>query len=170
MEKQCEDHFLQNIQKAQDSRLIVKLPFSEHTSALGESRDIATRRFLSLEKRLQKDQTIKKGYIEFMKEYEALGHMKEVPHIHLPKFHYFIPHHCVLKPDSQTTKLGVVFDASAVTSMSMSILLRFRMHKYVFTAHIEKTYRQIWINPKRKKTFSAKPDFGRNPTFGDPRL
>jgi len=48
MEKQCEDHFLQNVQKAQDSRLIVKLPFSEHTSALGESRDIATRRFLSL--------------------------------------------------------------------------------------------------------------------------
>jgi len=59
MEKQCEDHFLQNIQKAQDSRLIVKLPFLEHTSALGESRDIAKRRFLSLEKRLQKDQGMK---------------------------------------------------------------------------------------------------------------
>ncbi|XP_041674435.1 uncharacterized protein LOC121530130 [Drosophila eugracilis] len=99
MEKQCEDHFIQNVQKAQDSRLIVKLPFLEHTSALGESRDIATRRFLSLEKRLQKDQAIKQGYIEFMKEYEARGHMKEVPHIHLPKSHNFIPHHCVLKPD-----------------------------------------------------------------------
>jgi len=157
MEKQCEDHFLQNVQKAQDSRLIVKLPFLEHTSALGESRDIATRRFLSLEKPLQKDQAIKKGYIEFMKEY---GHMKEVPHIHLPKSHYFIPHHCVLKPGSQTTKLRVVFDASAVTSSGkslndlmhkgptvqnslMSILLRFRMHKYLFTADIEKMYRQI---------------------------
>jgi len=60
---------------------------------------------------LQKDQAIKKGYIEIMKEYEALGHMKEVPHIHLPKSHYFIPHHSVLKPESQTTKLRDVLDA-----------------------------------------------------------
>jgi len=92
------------------------------------------------------------------------GTWMKLPHIHLPKFRYFIPHHCVLKPDSQTTKLRVVFDASAVTSSGkslndlmhkgptvqnslMSILLRLRMHKYVFTADIEKMYRQIWINP-----------------------
>jgi len=80
-----------------------------------------------LEKRLQKDQAIKKGYIEFTKEYEALGHMKEVPHIHPPKSHYFILHHCVLKPYSQTTKLKVVFDASAVTSSGKS--LNDLMHK-----------------------------------------
>ncbi|KAH8318621.1 hypothetical protein KR059_002949, partial [Drosophila kikkawai] len=96
VEKQCKAHFLENIQRAQDSRFIVQLAFLEHTSALGESRDIATRRFLSLEKRLQRDHVIKEGYINFMKEYEELGHMKEVPLVNLPRAHYFIPHHCVL--------------------------------------------------------------------------
>ncbi|XP_075150528.1 uncharacterized protein LOC142224631 [Haematobia irritans] len=74
---------------------------------------------------------------------------------------YFIPHHCVLKPDSTTTKLRVVFDASAKTSTGLSlndlmytgpvvlfaILLRFRFPKYVFTTVIEKMYRQILIHP-----------------------
>ncbi|XP_070144684.1 uncharacterized protein [Drosophila kikkawai] len=94
-----------------------------------------------------------------MDEYESLGHMKEVPPTRIPTDHYFIPHHCVLKPESSTTKLRVVFDASCKTTSNKSlndilyagptvqselfaILLRFRTHKYVFTADIEKMYRQ----------------------------
>ncbi|XP_075167707.1 uncharacterized protein LOC142239830 [Haematobia irritans] len=67
---------------------------------------------------------------------------------------YFIPNHCVLKPDSTNTILRVVFDASAKTSTGLSlndlmytgpvvqsdlfaILLRFRFPKYVFTTDIE---------------------------------
>lgn len=98
-----------------------------------------------------------------MHEYEALGHMQRIEKQHLPTSNYFIPHHCVLKPDSSTTKLRVVFDASAKTSTGLSlndilhkgptvqselfsILLRFRLHKYVFTADIEKMYRQILMH------------------------
>ncbi|XP_060665603.1 uncharacterized protein LOC132797862 [Drosophila nasuta] len=165
LEKQCEMHFLQNIQTAIDKKPIVSLPFMDNASALGESRDLATRRFLSLEKRLLRDPQTKASYVDFMKEYEALGHMKEMHTNEITKARYFIPHHCVLKPESATTKLRVVFDASAVTSSGkslndllhkgptvqnsiFSILLRFRTHKYVFTADIEKMYRQIWIKPE----------------------
>ncbi|XP_043068883.1 uncharacterized protein [Drosophila bipectinata] len=165
LEKQCERHFLQHIQTAIDKKSIVRLPFMDNASALGESRDLATRRFLSLEKRLLRDPQTKASYVEFMKEYEALGHMKEMHTSEIKKARYFIPHHCVLKPESTTTKLRVVFDASAVTSSGkslndllhkgptvqnsiFSILLRFRTYKYVFTADIEKMYRQIWINPE----------------------
>ncbi|XP_037931335.1 uncharacterized protein LOC119666125 [Teleopsis dalmanni] len=35
--------------------------------------------------------------------------------------HYFIPHHCNLKPDSTTTKLRVVFDASSKTTLGQSL-------------------------------------------------
>ncbi|XP_044574080.1 uncharacterized protein LOC123258275 [Drosophila ananassae] len=161
-EAHCEKHFIETLKRAEDGRFIVKLPFAEHPSALGESKEIAIKRFLALERRLTGD--VRKGYSEFMKEYEALEHMKFVPTTHVPNNHYFIPHHCVLKPDSSSTKLRVVFDASCKTSSGkslndilhtgptvqselMAILLRFRIHKYVFTADIEKMYRQVWINP-----------------------
>ncbi|KAH8397335.1 hypothetical protein KR215_012189, partial [Drosophila sulfurigaster] len=35
-----------------------------------------------------------------------------------------------------------------VQNSIFSILLRFRTHKYIFTADLEKMYRQIWINPE----------------------
>lgn len=76
---------------------------------------------------------------------------------------YYLPHHCVIKERSLTTKLRVMFDASSkpTTGISLndalmvgpvlqqdlfSILLRFRAFKYVITADIAKMYRQILLN------------------------
>ncbi|KAH8241668.1 hypothetical protein KR032_003643, partial [Drosophila birchii] len=154
IEAHCESHFVANLQVAIDGKFIVKLPFSEGTSALGASQKTATNRFLAFWK----------GYVDFMEEYERLGHMKLVHPTHVPSDHYFIPHHCVLKPESSTTKLRVVFNASCKTTSNKSlndilyagptvqselfaILLRFRTHRYVFTADIEKMYRQVWMHP-----------------------
>ncbi|XP_011705642.1 PREDICTED: uncharacterized protein LOC105460851 [Wasmannia auropunctata] len=78
---------------------------------------------------------------------------------------YFISHQTVIRPDSITTKVRVVFDASARTTQGTSlndkllagpnlqkdlfqIILRFRSHKYVLTGDIEKMFRQIWIHPE----------------------
>nr|XP_044249370.1 uncharacterized protein LOC123002807 [Drosophila takahashii] len=155
-------HFVGNLGVAKDGKFVVKLPFSEQSSALGASQKTATNRFLALERRTSPE--VRKGYVDFMNEYEALGHMKQVHQTDIPANHYFIPHHCVLKPESSTTKLRVVFDASCKTTSNKSlndilyagptvqselfaILLRFRTHKYVFTADIEKMYRQVWIHP-----------------------
>jgi len=98
-----------------------------------------------------------------MEEYKRLGHMKLIDwHALRSKFTFFLPHHPILKPDSLTTRLRVVFDASAKTSNGYSlndillpgpnlqkdlihILLRFRMHTYVITADITMMFRQILV-------------------------
>ncbi|KAH8314943.1 hypothetical protein KR074_005690, partial [Drosophila pseudoananassae] len=57
-----------------------------------------------------------KMYVEFMEEYESLGHMSTTSNNVLATPHYVIPHQCVLRPQSTSTKLRVVFDASCKTS------------------------------------------------------
>jgi len=54
-------------------------------------------------------------YLEFMEEYVAMGHKSFTDNKIADSPHYFIPHQCVLRPQSPSTKLRVVFDASSRT-------------------------------------------------------
>ena len=162
-ELHCESHFLQHTSRAPDGKFIVKLPLKQHPSMLAESKGMAFERLKSLERRLFHNPTLKDQYIMFMREYESLGHMTRTKDDEITSPHYYIPHHCVLRPDSTTTKLRVVFDASAhksaapslndlmyngpiVQSDLFAILLRFRTHKYVLKTDVEKMYRQVWVH------------------------
>lgn len=161
-EKLCEEHFVKNTTRLADGRFCVRIPLKQAPDVLGSSYQRAKHCLLSLERRLKGDDSFSKMYKEFMREYKNLGHMSECkPNIELP--HYFIPHHGVLRECSTTTKLRVVFNASSPTSSRvsfndiqmigptvqddlLSILLRFRQHKYVLVADVEKMYRQIVVH------------------------
>ncbi|UYV72604.1 hypothetical protein LAZ67_10000024, partial [Cordylochernes scorpioides] len=137
-------------------------------SLLGQSREKALARFLALERRLLKTPRVYKQYKEFMREYEALGHMELVPIkeiIRDPSTCYYMPHHGVEREQSATTKLRVVFDASAKTDSGTSlnqiletgpkiqrdifvILTGFRAHPIAIIADIEKMFRQVRIHPE----------------------
>ena len=54
-----------------------------------------------------------------MNEYESLGHMDPVPPEEVNKpVKFYLPHHCVLKESSLSTKLRVVFDGSCDLPMA----------------------------------------------------
>lgn len=95
-----------------------------------------------------------------MQDFIDLGYVTEVKS--RSEHEFFLSHQAVFKHSSLTTKLRVVFDASAASSTGVSLndallagptiqdnifslLLRFRIYKYVLTADIEKMYLQIKI-------------------------
>ncbi|GFY15551.1 DUF1758 domain-containing protein [Trichonephila clavipes] len=120
-ERACEDHFIDTHVRNEDGRYVVRLPFHSSPSKLGDSRESAIRRFKSLEHSLIKKPAIYSQYRDFMQEYLTLGHMELVPKNDYAKREaYYLPHHAVLR-DSSTTKLRVVFDASAKSTSGYSL-------------------------------------------------
>ncbi|XP_055623543.1 uncharacterized protein LOC129766972 [Toxorhynchites rutilus septentrionalis] len=161
-ESRCEEQFVRSVKRGSDGRYKVSLPKNEDAFAkIGESRDIALRRFQGLERRLSNDSDLRNQYIQFMEEYLHLGHMRKVDackEISIKRC--FLPHHPVIKQTSSTTKLRVVFDASCKTSSGIalndalltgpviqedlrSIILRCRTKQIMLVADVEKMFRQI---------------------------
>lgn len=161
--KACENHFITNTTRLEDGRFCVRIPLKRSPELLGDSFPRAQQCFLSLERRLNIKPNLSLLYKNFMAEYELLGHMTKYTIILNPSSHY-IPHHGVLRESSSTTKLRVVFNASSPTTTGvsfnqlqlvgpvvqddlLSILLRFREHKYVIAADVEKMFRQVNVHP-----------------------
>ena len=84
---------------------------------------------------------------------------------------YYIPHHCVVRQDKDTTKVRVVCDASAeskgislnnclhsgpcLVPTLFDIMLRFRCHLFALVADIEKAFLQIEIAPEHRTFFDS---------------
>ncbi|XP_028171679.1 uncharacterized protein LOC114360986 isoform X2 [Ostrinia furnacalis] len=175
-EYKCESIFKNTTKRDNDGRFVVKIPLKDSPDTLGDSYNMSKRRFLSLERKLQNDEKTKQQYHHFMQEYINLNHMTQNSDSFSSKLtsgksqsqvNNFLPHHGVMRESSTTTKLRVVFDASATTSSNVSfndiqlvgptlqddlisILLRFRQHKYVVTSDIEKMYRAVMLDPSQR--------------------
>ncbi|XP_070067219.1 uncharacterized protein [Drosophila virilis] len=115
-ERDCEAHFQANFKRLPTGEYSVRLPLWLSLDQLGDSYQQALRRFLNLERKLDRNPTLKTQYAAFIKEYLDLNLMSLVSLAALGQCKYYLPHHCVLKEDSTTTKLRVVFDGSSATS------------------------------------------------------
>ncbi|XP_076397896.1 uncharacterized protein LOC105664063 [Megachile rotundata] len=182
-EQLCESHFQTTHSRTPEGRYMVRLPFkTDSVVDLGASKPVATSRLLLLERRLLRDPAQSTAYRQFLAEYLELHHMEPAAPIKNPNSgHYYIPHHAVVKRDSDTTPLRVVFNASCATSTGKSlndclligpklqndlpsVLLRWRHFQYVYTADSAKMYRQILLDPRDR-------DYKRilwRSTFSDP--
>jgi len=108
---------------------------------------------------------VKAQYAAFIKEYLDLRHMSSVFAADIGSNRYFLPHHCVIKEDSSTTKLRVVLIGSAASSSGDSlndvlmagpviqpklfqVLLRLRSHQVAITGDICKMYLYVRVQPE----------------------
>ena len=77
---------------------------------------------------------------------------------------HYLPHHAIVQEDKKTTKLRIVYDASAKTNSPslndclytgpkfgqniMDIIIRFRVHRVALTGDIEKAFLMISVTPQ----------------------
>ncbi|GFX21605.1 uncharacterized protein TNCV_1400191 [Trichonephila clavipes] len=163
----CEEHYANTHFRTKEGKYVVSMPLKKEPSCLGNSKDIALKRLGSLWNRLARDKNYLNLYREFLRDYERLGHMKEVTNETDPDITYYATHHGIYRPEKSTTKLRVVFNCSSLTDNGISLndiqynggviqedlyaqMLRFRTYTYAFTADIKRTYRTILINPKQR--------------------
>ncbi|XP_070134061.1 uncharacterized protein [Drosophila bipectinata] len=173
-EQWCEDHFQRTCTRQPNGKYLVRLPLKtefDKEQVIGKSHQIALNRFHLLERRLNRNDTLKQQYHSTIKEYFDLKQLSKVTtaetrhQMITPRGQqYFssctLPHHAVIKEDSTTTKVRVVYDASCTTSNGKSlndilcigpplqndlggVIMKWRLHRYVFAADIQRMYRCI---------------------------
>ncbi|GFT00139.1 integrase catalytic domain-containing protein [Trichonephila clavipes] len=165
--KFCEEHFVNNHRRDESGQCIIQMTFLKEPSCLGESKQTAIRRLNSLWRKLDANPNLKQLYRGLIHEYLDMGHMEQLSDESEPTVSYYMPHQGVLRPDSKSTPLRTVFDASCSTSTGESwnsilvnggviqedlfaILLRFRKNKIAFTSDIKKLFRMIFIDESQR--------------------
>ena len=166
LDKLAVQGFNESHKRDETGHFIVRLPFKPQNSSLGESRPQALRRFLSLERRLQRTNQFD-DYAKVVTEYFTSGHAERVPGADFKKpasDAFYLAHHAVYK-DSATMPLRVVFDGSTKTTSGVSlndqlllgptvhpplndVLIRFQRYPYVLTTDVSKMYHAISLAPE----------------------
>jgi len=168
-DKQVEDYYTSTLNRSESGQYIVSLPFREPDPSFFGSRDIALRRFYSLERRLLKTPDFHKQYCDFMQNQLNADYMEISPSFDPnDSRQYWIPHHAVLRPESAGMKLRVVYDASCPDLKNNSlnnvlfpgpklqldivtILMNIRLDPIVFTGDIKEMFLRIGMaEPDRR--------------------
>ena len=159
----AKEHFLQTVTQSEEGRYIVSLPWIHGRPEIPNNRYIAEKRLMSMTAKLQasgKYEEYQKVFDDWLNE----GIIEPVNEMLDKKGHcHYLPHRAVFKPESQTTPVRPVFDASCKTGRSPSlnellekgpnllellptILLRFRENKIGVIADIRKAFQMIEVN------------------------
>ena len=165
----CERHFSETHSRLISGKFSVRLPFKATDPTFPNSFSIAKQSLLRMEKRFVKNSDLESHYKSFFQEYLDLGHMRKLGDETNTSLlsacdSYYIPHHGIFQGDPKNLKFRIVFNASAKSSNRISlndtlfagpslqsnivdIMIRWRSYPYVYSADIQKMYRQIEIHP-----------------------
>ena len=148
-----------NTIKFEDGRYLVIWPWKESHPSLPDNYQLAVGRLKSTLQRLKKDPHLLQMYSAIIQEQLEQGIIEKVcSKSKQDVIQHYIPHHAVITPTKSTTKVRVVYDASAKTrQMNKSLneclyrgpvmlpdlcglLIRFRMHTIAVVADVEKAF------------------------------
>ena len=164
-----DDQAIQNFHdtvRKTNGRYEVTWPWKEENPRLPDNYQLALGRLNSLLKRIQGRPELLQKYDSIIKDQlkkEIIEEVNDGTEEGCKK--HYIPHHAVITPDRKTTKVRIVYDASAkarkgckslneclyrgpvILEDLCGLLLRFRTHKVALTADIEKAFLQVGLQP-----------------------
>ena len=158
------EEFKDNITRLSDGRYSVKLPWRKGQYYLPNNKQLCETRLKSLLKKLRGDQETLEAYDAVIKSQLEEGIVEVVPEQPDGERVSYLPHHGVIRKEAETTKLRIVYDASAkqrkydkslneclhigppLQPMLYDILLRFRMFPVAILGDIEKAFLQIEVS------------------------
>ena len=169
--------------QVQNGRYEVSLPWRDYHEDLPDNYNLSRRRLHGLLRRLRQDPEVLREYDLIIRDQLAKGIVKRVDEsTAAPKATHYLSHHAVIRRDKETTKVRVVYDASArsggpslndclytgpkFNQRILELLLRFRSYPVAFIADIEKAFLMISINPKDRDVLRflwVKDPFSNNP-------
>ena len=147
-----------------EGRYLVTWPWKEKSPDLSQNYQLAVGRLRSISQKLSRSPELLKQYNKIIQEQLSKGIIEKVTSDSEegPIKHY-IPHHPVITPSKSTTKMRIVYDASAKTKRSeqslndclyrgpvilpdlYGLLLRFRMSPVGIIADIEKAFLNVGL-------------------------
>ena len=163
-DKSVYEKFGENVH-LKEGRYEVSLTWKDPHPVLSDSYDLCLSRLQGLLCRLRQNPEILQQYHSIIQD-QIRQHIVEVvenPEDSAAGRIHYLPHHAVVREDKNTTKLRVVYDASAKSGSGSSlndclytgpkfgqkildILLRFRVHRVALVADIEKAFLMIGMS------------------------
>ena len=156
------DKFLDTI-RFHDGRYEVSLPWKTHHALLPDNYEVAVSRLYAVFRRLRRNPELLVEYNRIIEDQQTQGIISDVDCTALVKVGHlrYLPHHPVIRNDKLTTKVRIVYDASAkATGPSLNdclyagpslisdipdVLIRFRYHQVALAADIEKAFLMVKV-------------------------
>ena len=159
------DTFKEQIKLDSSGKYVTRLPWKTDEVQLPNNKALAIGRLKSTVKKLEKLEKIEQ-YDAIMQEQISLGMLIPVTEKSTSASIHYVPHHPVIKEESETTPLRIVYDCSAKPNKSdpslnecletgptlqphlFDVLLRNRFRKFCVTGDIKKAFHQICLRPE----------------------
>jgi hypothetical protein len=154
--------------KWKDHRYQVAMPWKVNPRELPDNSQTATQRLISTERRLQKEPELSAAYQAVLDDHLEKNYIRRVnTDTEETSSQWLLPHFAVVRRDRDTTKIRIVFDASArhqgiclndcihtgpkLQNDLLQVLLRFRRHPVALVCDIEAMYLRIELAPEDRR-------------------
>ena len=147
-----------------EGRYEVSLPWKASHIPLPDDLSLSQKRLQGLLRRLRQDPDTLQEYDSIIRVQLQQGIVEEVlqPDEGMEGRVHYLPHHAIVRKDKETTRVRIVYDASAratgcslneclhkgpkIEQRILDILLRFRTHRVALTSDIEKAFLMVSIS------------------------